>query len=579
MILSFGFWLLVFAFFSLLYPYHLNYQEQFQLFLFSQEYFIDFLKKPGGICDYFGSFFTQFYFYSWFGAIIIATLLTFLQKVIWYILKTTGAKSSLLPISFIPSILYWCLLCNEHYLLGGLIAIILISISIWIYTTIISKSARVIFSLILLPCGYWIVGGAFLLLPIFTIIKELLDYDFKKVQLAIFASISLLLSLTIPLLSKYLFLQYPIIRVWLGVNYFRFPSTIPAIVLLIGLFIIAIPLIIRFFLKHFNKETNHLFISLLLITFVSGSFFITLYSDMQKEELMAYDFNVRMRKWDKVLEMAQKKTPTTPLSVTCLNLALAKQGLLAEHMFEYYQNGIAGLLPEFIRDYTLPMIAGEVYYHIGFINTAQRFAFESMEALPDYQKSARSIKRLAETNLINGDYQVSKKYINLLKKTFYYRKWAKTALKMMNDEQAINSHPEFGQLRSFKPDENFLFSESEKDMMLGTLFVHNSKNRLAYEYLMAYCLLSKDLQHFTQYFLLSKSLNYKSIPKSYQEALFLYWEVTNKDPQKKISYTISNNIKQRFINYAIIYNSHDDVESKLKKNYSDTYWYYIHFRN
>ncbi|KAA6305365.1 hypothetical protein EZS27_042983, partial [termite gut metagenome] len=41
------------------------------------------------------------------------------------------------------------------------------------------------------------------------------------------------------------------------------------------------------------------------------------------------------------------------------------------------------------------------------INTAQSFAFEAMEVIPDYQKSVRCIKRLAETNLINSQYEVA----------------------------------------------------------------------------------------------------------------------------------------------------------------------------
>jgi len=287
---------------------------------------------------------------------------------------------------------------------------------------------------------------------------------------------------------------------------------------------------------------------------------------------------VRMRKWDRVIKLADKKAPSSPLSVTCLNLALAKEGLLGDRMFYYYQNGVEGLLPDFTRDYTIPMIAGEVYYHLGFINTAQRYAFEAMEALPDNQKSVRSVMRLSETNLINGNYAVAEKYLHLLQKTFYYRGWATKALITMKDEKLIAQHPEWGMLRQFRAKEDFLFSEGEKDMMLGVLFSHNKENKMAYEYLMAYCLLTKDLKHFMQYIPLGRSLNYKAIPNSYQEALMYVWEKTNTNPANEIPYQVSPLIQQRVKAFESMNASQSNPDPKLFAEFSNTYWYYLQFR-
>jgi hypothetical protein len=39
------------------------------------------------------------------------------------------------------------------------------------------------------------------------------------------------------------------------------------------------------------------------------------------------------------------------------------------------------------------------------INDAQRIAFEAMEAIPKFRQSGRCLKRLAETNLINGPFE------------------------------------------------------------------------------------------------------------------------------------------------------------------------------
>ncbi|MCX6239639.1 MAG: DUF6057 family protein [Bacteroidia bacterium] len=578
-LLSLVFGLMVFAFFAFLYPFHLNYQEQYQLFLFSPDYFFQFVAKPGGFSDFTGNFFTQFFFYSWVGAIIIAILFTLLQRTIWFISQQLGAKPLFMPITFIPSLLYWGLLCDENYLLGGVVVMLLTAASIGAYTLLKGNRVRIFFVLLLIPLLYWLVGGAFLLLPLFVIIREIMKREIKIIHLILFTLGCVALSFALPVLSKTYLLQYPMRQAWIGVNFFRFPVIIPVSIGLIGLLIVFIPIILHFLTVHIKKNRKILIFVVQLVVLLSGGYlFIRQVADMEKEEVMAYDFNVRMRKWDHVIALADRKTPTSPLSVTCLNLALAKEGLLADRMFYYYQNGIGGLIPDFTRDFTIPMMVGEVYYHLGFINTAQRYAFEAMEALPDYQKSVRAVKRLAETNLINGNYTVAAKYLHLLQKTFYYRVWATKALITMKDENLIAQHPEWGWLRQCRTKDDFLFSEGEKDMMLGVLFRQNSENRMAYEYLMAYTLLIKDLKHFVQYFPLGRTLHYKAIPNSYQEALMYIWEKTNTDPSKEILYPINPLTKQRIKAFERISPHQIDPDPKLFDAFTNTYWYYLQFR-
>ena len=578
-LLSLTFGVIAFLFFAFIYPFHLNYQEQYQMFLFTADYFFQLMEKPGGFSDYAGNFFTQFFFYSWVGAIVIASMLTLLQRAVWSVSRRMGVNPLFVPITFIPSLLYWGLLCDENYLLGGVAAMLLVTAWIHAYTLFNSIPFRISFLLISIPLLYWLAGGAFLLLPLFAISRELTTREMKKNQLALLALAGILLALAFPILSKTYFLQYPMQQVWVGANYYRFPVNIPLAVGVIGFLIVFIPFAFRFLSARLQAKRASLILSIqIFLLIVGGSVFISQSADMEKEEVMAYDFNIRMRKWDRVIQLADKKSPSGPLSVTCLNLALAKQGLLSDRMFHYYQNGVGGLLPDFTRDYTIPMIAGEVYYHLGFVNTAQRYAFEAMEALPDYQKSVRSVKRLAETNLINGNYAVAGKYLHLLQQTFYYRGWAKQALQTMKDEKLIEQHSEWGWLRQCRTKEDFLFSEAEKDMMLGLLFMQNKTNRMAYEYLMAYTLLSKDLEHFRQYFPLGESLNYQSIPVSYQEALIYIWGMSNTDPTQEIPYPVNPAIKQRFQAFRTISGRSSDPEPSLRAEFSDSYWYYLNFR-
>ncbi len=275
--------------------------------------------------------------------------------------------------------------------------------------------------------------------------------------------------------------------------------------------------------------------------------------------------------------MAEKETPSTPLEVVCLNLALGKTGQLGERMFQFYQNGTGGLLPDFIRDFNSPLIVNEVYYHLGMINTSQRFTFEAMEAIPSFQKSARCYQRLAETNIINGDYAVAEKYLKALQHTLFYKEWANDALSYLHDEKKINAHPEWGRLRSYLYKEDFLFDESQKDIILGILLNSNPNNRMAFEYLLAYELLNKDINAFLRYYPLGKDMGYTQIPRSYQEALSYVWTQQHSS-FKGMPWSISPVVQQEITEFARAYVHNPSNESFFKQRFEHTYWYYLLFR-
>jgi hypothetical protein len=570
---------IVFSFFAFLYPFHLHYQEQYQLFLFSGDYFIQYFSKPGGLSDYLGIFITQFFFYSWVGAFIIALLLVLFQRLILAIIERTGGNAGYFMISVIPAIMYWGLLCDENYLVGGLVAVLFVAVFNYLYTFNESASIKFLFLILGIPVLYWISGGAFIVYLLFAFIREFSEQKLSRYWMSLFLLTGTVLSFFVPVFVKNTFLQYPMIRSFVGVNYYRYPISFPLIVSVISILLVLIPFTLHWLTKKQWKVNVKSIIAQTLIVLIFGGWFMGKSVNFGKEEVMEYDFYVRMRKWDDILKKAEKETPTSPLSVICLNLALGKQGLLGEKMFSFLQNGVDGLIPIFEKDYTTPVIAGEVYYHLGFINTAQRFTFEAMEALPDYQKSVRTVKRLAETNLIKGNYALSKKYLKILRKTLYYKRWAKQFEKALTSDEIIIHHPEYGILRNFSLEEDFLFSEGEKDMMLGILYAHNRRNRLAFEYLMAYCLLKKDLQHFVQYSAIGEPLMHLRIPKNFQEALAYAWDVSKSNVLRKIPYNIDPQIENSLKKYKWIYTSNPNPRPVLKENFSDTYWYYFHFRN
>lgn len=217
-----------------------------------------------------------------------------------------------------------------------------------------------------------------------------------------------------------LHLQYPVSRLITGIGYYRFPTLIPfsgvltcVIVVLLAGGVVFLPLYQKYRSLYWSIQS--------IVVLTLGAGWIYSATSMKKERDMAYDYWASTCQWQQIIQSAEQNNPDTPLSVVCLNLALGKTGQLGERMFQFFQNGTDGLIPDFVRDYTIPLTVNEVYFHLGMINTSQRYVFEAMEANPSYHKSTRCIRRLAETNLLNGEYKVAAKYLNLLKHTLFIK--------------------------------------------------------------------------------------------------------------------------------------------------------------
>jgi hypothetical protein len=575
--LGLGSWL----FFGHFYRHHLLYQEQYQLFLFTPDYLMETIGRPGGAAEYAARFLTQFYYYPWLGGLIIASLLTLMQRQVLCAVRLIGGRKGLWEVlTWAPSLGYWALLCDENYMLTGVVALMGVLAAFPFGRSIRSASLRTAYGLAMIPALYVLAGGVAVVFGLLCIASEMGKGGLGARRSLLFAAGCGLLCVLTPLLARYVCVQYPLSKLWTGADYYRFPTIFPFPLLLLWLSVPALAVVFKRLPPVVEAgATKRNILANLSMSLLWGAFSIALShsADWEKEEVMRYDDRVRRGQWERIVRAANRKTPRSPLSVAFLNLALCKQGQMPDRMFRYYQNGPEGLLPSFVRDFSLPMMAGEIYYHLGFINTAQRFAFEAMEAIPDFQRSVRGVKRLAETNLLNGDYEVSRKYLRLLRHTLFYRRWAGRTLACLYDEERIDANPEWARLRKYRTKTDFFFSEEEKDMMLGILLQQDFSNRPAYEYLMAYCLLTKDLKHFYQYFPLGESLRHGSIPKSYQEALIYIWGLSNRT-MERLPYPVSDEVKRQVEAYRSIYVSQAHPEPALRSKFSDTYWYYFHFR-
>lgn len=505
----------------------LCFQEQYQMFLFDTGYFLERIVLPGGLADYISEFLVQFYYMPVLGGAIIALLLMGIQAAVWGLMKQYGARHDFpgYLLSFLPSIALWCAMGDQNVLLSFVVALFGALVIGWIHNRFHNRLIKVVFELVSTALVYWFLGPVVFLYAALMIGDTLKNAKQKgNVFSGIGYSVCILVLTIAWILLTTQTLQYPLYRIFAGLNYYRYPGAISPLPFVVMVWAVVIPFLgmIPCRQKSLQKlqQSKVVIVLSYVLVIVASWFGIKASFDEMTYDLIDYDFLVRTEQWDKIIEKAEKKPATTPLSVSCVNLALSQKGMLADRLFEFYQNGGEGLFPTFTRDMISPVSTAEIFFRLGMVNDAERYMFEAQEAIPNYRKSARLTRRIIECEIINGNYKVAAKLLRRLQKTLYYGNWANQTMALLGNEKAINRHPIYGKLRKYREKkQDFLFSNREMDQMLGLLFLNDNHNKMAYEYLMCYELLQRDMGKFMQYYPLGRFVGYDHIPRTFQEIL------------------------------------------------------------
>ena len=550
LLLTLAFGISVFLFWWRRYPFALTYQEQFQLFMFDCDYFCSRIAEPGGLARYLAEFLVQFYNSVVIGASIIAVLFMLLQRLTWRLMHTDSHYA----LSFIPSIMLWYAMGDESVMLTYVVALLMAMAAVLVWNSWTARWAqwlKFVVAILFIPLLYWIIGPLALLIAALMMPRTIAA-----------VGVIYLLAL-IPLSAHYL--PFPMMRVVLGISYYRFPVTLPYLLMVLP----VVVWLIANFVRLLPKAKQWVNVAEIMVVLVVLGGFVDLGYDNKKYELIEYDYLVRVRDWNAIIAKAEMKTPDLPMSVSATNLALAMTNQLGDRAFEFYQRGPQGLFPKFERNFASTQLTGEIYFHLGLINTAQRLAFEAMEAIPNYNKSARAVRRLAETNIINGQYKIAEKYLRMLEKTIFYRPWAKRMIAILGHEKAINEYPLYGTLRQYKLQKDLLFSDGELDNICGQLFIHNQQNLMAAQYLLMIPLLNRDVEKFMSYVkVVQNRIQYN--PRSCQEAIaFAFMRRGQQPPLGFVNQMILSDMD----NFARIYSTNRN--SPELSRFKNTVWNYL----
>jgi hypothetical protein len=514
-----------FVFFAFFYKYHLFFMEQMQLFLLTTDSFVAYFSKPAAISSYLGEFLTQFYFLKGGGAIVITLCLFLLWWLSCKLIYIFGNAKGLFWLPLLIVLLTALLHCDLQYPLASTISSILSIATILGYTLIKKTKTRLFFGLIFIPVVYIISGGYVILFVMGSI-----AYEWKVKQIGT------------GFLMVYFFLAVSL--------YVLFPI----------------------FLRPYDHLT-------LKQSFIYPNSKIKPIPDFQLEKLLALDCEWYFNRPYKTLELAKKYNLKNRYASYYYNLANSSINQLPNSLLDYYQPGVAGLYIPLNSEgsYISIVFSNEVYFFLGDVNASQHCALLGTIFSPKGQ-SSRLMRRLVEINIINGEYTIAEKYINMLDKTLFHNKWAKEMRHLLYNESEINKDKWISLKRSQIPVNDYI-SDNPNDFErnLKYFIKDHPENRYALNYLLCYYLLNKDLKSFYNIIIEPiKKQQIEFLPKIYQEALLIYFAQNLTDHNRNFV-RFSPGIMDRFWDYTNKYSDNTANGAQLQSLYGKTYWFYYHF--
>ena len=560
--------------------------EDFPVFFRGWAFFQQFVSYPGGPVEYLSAFLSQLLYYSWAGALVL-TLLA------WLICLCAGAFIKALDgpclgwVRFIPPILLLIVYSQYtyHFVTTVALLVALLFVCLYMRMTPKNKLPHWIVFLVLSVILYYVAGGAYLLFALLCVIYELLFRHCWRMGF-----LYLLLAAVIPYVEGGIVFGVNIIDAFsellpfswkilyneahrrmviiIYILYLLLPST----ALGWGLWRVLVPNLAT---KSQNGNPFRWFVASLVLFLIAGAAVFCSH-DNELRTLFAVDYYAYHKMWPEVLQIA-RRSPNTYFVVHAVNRALYHTGRLGYEMLSYPQNpgtlflmakgGASGHWKKF-----------DTFIDLGLLNLAEHSLTESMEGLGE---RPMILKRLALINMVKGNIGAARIYLRALGKTLFYVDWANGYLDRLESHPNLSTDEQIQQLRCLVVEKDHALRKYLPEMFLQELLEENRQNRMAFEYLMAWYMLTGQLDSFVQCLDRLGDFDYPEIPRLYEEAILVYQLKTGRKVDLK-GRQISSKTYQRVRHFTHIVHGFDRDNKKgamlaTAKDFADSYFFYYNF--
>jgi len=408
----------------------------------------DCTRFPGGLLSWAGAYLTQFFYYPALGCSILIGLwiLTFWLAKWSFKVPDEWSFLLLIPLGALLcsdiQLGYWVYILKDvdyvFYHPLGLFAAILLSVPFWRYLPVSEKVQQWI-ALVWIPLVaalfYYPLGIYALLAAVIVAVRQL-TVNFKLSTLNI---IVLLLTLwLVPLLeTSGTTLMRPDQPWTYGFRKFELDD-LRDYSLEIPFYLVLIVPVFFPFIKHLKTKKLLLSQGIMVVVAVAMAYCLSL------RDFTDYNFHAEMRmqrgveecRWNDVLrEAAKVKGPVTREMVMLRDIALINRGELCSKRFMYNNESV---LPATVSDSIHIRIADQaadlIYLNYGETVFAIRRA---IERCMHYGYSYYTLRMLTECALINGEWDNARRYLRILSRTTFQKKWSEKMQCFVGNEKLM----------------------------------------------------------------------------------------------------------------------------------------------
>lgn len=536
------------------------------------------MQYPGGAASWLATYLTQYFYYPWLGVSILCGLWLIICLLLGWVYNLKGpwvALTALVPLALCACLVqtgYWIYYqkLQGHLFVptvGILFATLSLAVQRSIHLCLPAKAARwtsILWLAIVCIIGYPLFGawalGATGLLSIYcpresssVANQKGLEWKAPLMQLAI----AMILIAVVPqIYYQNVFGMTERSFVYLAaMPSFRY-STESFEQYRLPYYAIVLAFLIINALSHLREDSSIarklapwmrslLVIGLLFAAIIGVS--AAWYKDENFQKELAMNRAIEELDWERALTYARDGSsgikPTRQI-VMYKNLALFRLGRAGNEMFNYPEGATQQNAPWKVR---MTQIGAKlIYYHYGKENFCYRWC---MEDGVEFGWKVETLKFMARTSMLNREWTVARKYLNLLKKTTFHRAWAERYEKYLAtpdafDLEKLEASAKAGKplldeqgMKEFAPILHMMTYPDRLDgdnslvemYLIQTFGKGNGDDPLFQEMTLIGSLYMKDIDLFWPRFMKYASTNPDvHMPRHYQEAAYLYGHLENK---------------------------------------------------
>ena len=583
-------------------------QQMRSLFNDTSVFFQQYNAVPAGFLQWAGCYFTQLFYYPALGSgVLILMWIT-----IFFLLKKallTSSTQHLIPLLLIPLVCllvseidlgYWIYYHKNHgYCFSQTIGLLFASLLVCLFrsaTSIKFKFGTIIASLlgaVLLVGLYYYIGVYAMAAAAALGIIMLLERRWTSGAFYVIAAIAtpfLFRHLSDTMRSEQFFTAG--IPVFESGNITNTSLSIPFWIAL--LMLILFPILNKVGERIKNVKAANIISSLLLVAVTGFSFGVLEDADYDDEnyhaECKAYRDIDNMEWEDALYTIRQIQGTLTRQLIVFKNIALFNTGNIGYCMYDYDNKGMTPTPSDSLIVHMANTASPIIYLHHGMTNYAYHYC---MEIQVEYGFNITELKVMALSSIINGEKKLAQKYLNILSRTMFHKKWAEHYLPLARNPKEIGKYPELAKINELHSymNNNIDSDEGVCENYIINYFSDTYTNASKYlqEMCLAYSVISNNIQKFWRQYILYLQLHKgEKIPDLYQQAAYFYLDMvpTSSPDPKAYNMQFDQKIIDRYnqfdqISQSLLKNgfSKESIARQTEAEFGDTFWWTYYFNN